>query len=255
MLAEDGTLPGRAAFRPVQAAIGPFRAAPLMFRHGPRAAEGVVVWSHGYGGPTADHRVRPAPGALAALNDAGWDILRFDRDPAEDHLAASLSALGRGLPLLRAAGYRRIVLAGQSRGGWQSVMAAAERPELVHAALAFAPAAHGEAERPNNHAAALADFARLLAGLPPDGPRLAVAVFEGDGFDPDPAARAALVAEAATRRRAPTLALFPENAARGHSGGFDWRFTSLHAPCLLTLVRAPDAAVARGLRRAPCGGG
>lgn len=257
IVALDGTLPGHAGpgFRPVEAAIGPFRAAPLMFRHGPAAAEGAVVWSHGYGGPAADHRRRNAPGIMAVLNDAGWDILRFDRDPAEDHLSATLSALVRALPLLREAGYRRIVLAGQSRGGWQSVMAAAERPELVHAVLAFAPAAHGEAARPNNHAAAAEDFARLLAGLPEGGPRLGVALFEGDPYDPDPAGRGVRVAEAATGRQAPTLAIFPQGAPRGHAGAFDWRFTRLFAPCLLTLVQAPEGAVARGLRRVPCGGG
>ncbi|MBR0672637.1 alpha/beta hydrolase family protein [Neoroseomonas soli] len=257
ILALDGSLLGTAgpAFRPVEAAIGPFRAAPLMFRHGPGAAQGVVVWSHGYGGPAVDHRRRNAPGVTAMLNDAGWDILRFDRDPADDLLPVALASLTRALPLLREAGYRRIVLAGQSRGGWQSVMAAAERPDLVHAALAFAPAAHGEAERPNNHSAALEDFSRLLAGLPADGPRLGVALFEGDAYDPDPAARGALVAEAAGRRRAPTVALLPEGEPRGHAGAFDWRFTRSFAPCLVTLVQAPAGAPARGLRRAPCGGG
>lgn len=246
---------GLPAFRPVEAQIGPFRAAPLMFRHGPRAAEGVVVWSHGFGGAHVDHRRRPVPGLVAMLNDAGYDILRFDRDPAQDHVAAALTTLTRALPLLREAGYRRIVLAGQSRGAWQSVMAAAERPELVHAVLAIAPAAHGETSLPNNHGAAMEDFRRLLAGLPSGGPRLAVALFDRDAYDPDPAARAALVAEAAAQRRAPTLALHPEPPIDGHSGGSDWRFTRGHAPCLLTLVTAPEAAVARGLRRAPCGGG
>ena len=51
----------RPAFRPVETQIGPFRAAPLMFRHGPRAAEGVVVWSHGFGGASVDHRRRAVP--------------------------------------------------------------------------------------------------------------------------------------------------------------------------------------------------
>ncbi|MBR0649061.1 hypothetical protein GXW78_05260 [Roseomonas terrae] len=257
VIAADGTVEtlGRPAFRTIEAAIGPFRAAPLMFRHGPQSAEGVVVWSHGYGGRASDHRQRSAPGVLALLNDAGWDVMRFDRDPAEDDLPVALAGLRRGLPLLREAGYRRIVLAGQSRGGWQSVMLAAEQPEAVHAVLAFAPAAHGEAARPNNLAAASEDFRRLLAGLPPAGPRLAVAVFADDPFDPDPAARAALVAEAATRRSAPTLALFPEPPIRGHSGVNDWRFTRALGPCVLTLVQAPAGAAPRGVRRRPCGGG
>ena len=257
IIAVDGAAEAldRPAFRPVQAEIGPFRAAPLMFRHGPEAAEGVVVWSHGYGGPVADHRQRSAPGLLSVLNDAGWDVLRFDRDPAEDELPVALATMRRGLPALRRGGYRRVVLAGQSRGGWQSMMLAAEQPEAVHAVLAFAPAAHGEAARPNNLAAAAEDFGRLLAGLANTGPRLAVTLFADDPYDPDPAARAAMVAEAAVRREAPTLAVFPEPPVRGHGGVNEWRFTRAFGACLLTVVQAPIAAVPRGVRRNPCGGG
>jgi pimeloyl-ACP methyl ester carboxylesterase len=257
IVALDGAVPGLALppFRPVVAAIGPFRAAPLMFRHGPQAAEGVIVFSHGYGGPQADRSRRLLPGVTAMLNDAGWDVMEFERDPAEDHVGASLPALSRALPMLHRAGYRRVVLAGQSRGAWQSVMAAAERPELVHAVIALAPAAHGQASGPNTLGVALDDFRRLLAGLPADGPRLAVAVFEGDPFDPDPAARAALVAGRAGSRSAPTLALHPERPVEGHGGGNHWRFTQGHGPCLMSLVRSPEAAAPRGLRRAACGGG
>lgn len=257
VLALDGSLPGQAVsgFHPVMLQIGPFRAAPLMFRHGPRAAEGVVLWSHGYGGPQMDQRQRSLPGILALLNDAGWDVMRFDRDPADDLLPSATATLRRGLPMLREAGYRRVVLAGQSRGGWQSVLIAAERPELVHAVLAFAPAAHGEAARPNNLAEGLGDFRRILAGLPNEGPRLAVAVFAEDPFDPDPGARAAAVADLAGQRQAPTLALFPEAPIRGHGGASDWRFTRALGPCIVSLVQAPAAAAPRGLRRNPCGGG
>ncbi len=257
VLAVDGSVasPGLAPFRPVAVHLGPFRAAPLMVRHGPAAAEGVVIWSHGYGGPQADLRAAPAPGVLAMLNDAGWDVMRFDRHPAEDFLPLSAAALRRGLAPLREAGYRRIVLAGQSRGGWQSIMVAAESPDLVHAVVAFAPASHGEAALPHNLATAMEEFRRLLAGLPAEGPRLAVTVFAGDSFDSDPAARAAMVAELAGRRSAPTVALFPEPPVRGHGGVSDWRFTVGLGPCVVSLVQAPVAAAPRGLRRNPCTGG
>lgn len=257
VLAVDGSVNSltRPVFRPVAFRLGPFRAAPLMFRHGPRAAEGVVIWSHGYGGLQADFHESPAPGVLAMLNDAGWDVMRFDRNPAEDFLANSAATLRRGLATLRDAGYRRVVLAGQSRGGWQSIMVAAESPELVHAAVAFAPASHGEAAQPHNQATAMEDFERLLAGLPAEGPRLAVTVFDGDSYDSDPAARAALVAELARRRGAPTLALFPAPPIRGHAGVHDWRFTLGLGPCVVRLVQAPAAAAPRGLRRNPCTGG
>jgi pimeloyl-ACP methyl ester carboxylesterase len=258
--ARDGTpaAPPSAGVAPQTGTLGPFRLSPLHLRRGPEAARGVLVWGHGYGGPDRDNRNAPTPGLVSVLNDAGWDVLRFDRHPGEDAIAASLPRLVSGLPALRAAGYRQVVLGGQSRGGWQAIMAAAERPELVHAVLATAPAAHGEAQRPNNHGAALDDFRRLLAGLPVQGgPRLLVALFDEDPFDPDPERRAALLEALARERGAPTLALWPQAAPpiRGHNGLYEPAFTRLYGACVLTLVQAPEAAAPRGLRRAPCGGG
>jgi pimeloyl-ACP methyl ester carboxylesterase len=259
ILARDAGLADGPAVPLVQGSLGPFRFAPLLLRRGPQAARGAVIWSHGYGGPERDNRSAPTPGFVSILNDAGWDVLRFDRNPAEDALYTSLPRLVDGLQAVRAAGYRRIVLGGQSRGGWQSVMAASARPDWVEAVIATAPAAHGEASRANNLVSGLEDFRRLLAGLPPGGPRLAVAVFDGDDFDPNPEARAQLLEDAARGRRAPVLALWPGGPQpapiRGHGGGTDWRFTTLYGACLLTLVEAPEAAAPRGLRRTPCGGG
>ena len=91
------------------------------------------------------------------------------------------------------------------------------------------------------------------------GPRLAVALFDGDDFDPDPERRAAMLETLARDRAAPTLVLWPQGPdampIRGHGGGGDWRFSVLYGACLLTLVQAPEAAAPRGLRRVPCGGG
>ncbi|MBL6457544.1 hypothetical protein JMJ55_19610 [Belnapia sp. T6] len=259
ILARDARLADGPAVPLAEGRLGPFRSAPLMLRRGPAAAQGVVIWAHGYAGPARDLRGSAAPGFTAILNDAGWDVLRFDRHPGDDALYTSLPRLTEGLAAVRAAGYRRIVLAGQSRGGWQAIMAASARPELVEAVIATAPAAHGEASRANNLLAGIDDFRRLLAGLPARGPRLAVALFEGDDFDPDPERRAGLVEDAAATRPAPLLVLWPAGAEpapiRGHGGAADPRFTMLYGACLLTLVQAPEAAAPRGLRRAPCGGG
>lgn len=256
--AVDGTLaeppPGTPVVAPRHETIGPFRAAPLMFRHGPREARGVIIWSHGFGGPARDQRRTSVAGFLAPLNDAGWDVLRYDRDPIEDDIATTLPRLVRGLAAVRAAGYARIVLAGHSRGAWQSILAAGERPDLVDAVIAAAPAAHGDAGEQNNHAVALGDFRRALASLPADRVRLAVLVFDADTFDPSPAERAALVAELATTRAAPTLAVWP-NGAMGHTGALDWRFTVRHGACLMSFLNLPPAATPRGIRREICGGG
>ena len=255
LVTTDATRLGGSAVSPAEGGIGPFRWAPLLLRRGAEAARGVLVWSHGYGGPERDLRMAATPPFVSLLNDNGWDVLRFDRNPSDDSLYASLPRLVGGLAALREAGYRRILLGGQSRGGWQAIMAASERPELVDAVIATAPAAHGEATRPNNLGAAMDDFQRLLAGLPEARPRLAVVFFEGDEYDPDPERRGALLEAKAKARVAPTLALWPEAPLRGHGAANDLRFTVQFAGCLLGLVQAPEAAAPRGLRRAACGGG
>jgi len=260
LLATDGAVRGGATIRIEHGMVGPFRRSPFHLHRGPAQAEGVVVWGHGYGGPGEDFRGTPLPGFLTALNEAGFDILRFDRHPGDDSLFITQPRLARGLPALRALGYRQVVLGGESRGGWQALMAAAERPALVDAVIAAAPAAHGEipegeVTEGETRADALADFARKLAGIGPTAARLLVMTFEGDEFDPDPAARAGLVAALAERRDAPTLALWPRGAPRGHSGVRDWRFTRDYGACVLTLLRAPEPAAPRGLRRRSCGGG
>jgi pimeloyl-ACP methyl ester carboxylesterase len=254
LLASNAGRPGGPAVPLAEGSIGPFRWAPMLLRRGPQAARGVLVWGHGYGGPDRDNRNRPTPPFVTLLNDNGWDVLRFDRHPGDDGLYASLPRLVAGLPALRQAGYRRILLGGQSRGGWQAIMAASERPDLVDAVIATAPAAHGEATNRNNLGAAVDDFQRLLAGVP-DGPRLAVVLFEGDDYDPDPERRAALLEARARDRRAPALALWPGPPLRGHAAAGELRFTLDYAGCLLSLVQAPEAAAPRGVRRASCGGG
>ncbi|MFL1463663.1 alpha/beta hydrolase [Roseococcus sp. DSY-14] len=254
VLARDAAIPGGPEAAPVEGRIGPFRFSPFHARHG-GAARGAVVWGHGYGGPERDLRDAALPGFLSALNEAGWDILRFDRHPGDDGLATSLPRLARALPALREAGYARIVLGGQSRGGWQAMLAAAEQPDLVAAVIATAPAAHGDAGRPNNHGAAPDDWRRALAALAATPVRLAVAVFEDDPFDPDPAGRARAVALLDEGREAPALAIWPRRPVAGHAGAGDWRFTRDHAACILTLVQAPAAGAPRGLRRDSCGGG
>lgn len=261
ILAVDGDLrgpagqpqPGAPAIVPERGGIGPFARSPFHLHRGPRGAEGAVIWAHGYGGAEEDHRHHALPGLVSPLNEAGFDVFRFDRHPGDDSLFVTLPRLVRALPALREAGYRRIILGGQSRGAWQAMLAAAERPDLVDVVLAAAPAAHGE--RPEQRPLALEDFRRVLAGLDDRRTRLLVMLFDRDEFDPGPEERGQIVASLAQRRGVPTLALWATGPARGHSGVSDWRFTRDYAGCVMTLVQAPPASAPRGLRREGCGGG
>lgn len=252
-LAVDGQIRDGARIALERGSLGPFTRSPMHLHRGPQRAEGAVIWGHGYGGAGEDQRGLPLPGLLSPLNEAGFDIFRFDRHPGDDSLFVTLPRLARALPQLREAGYRRIVLGGQSRGAWQALLAAAERPELVDTVLAAAPAAHGE--RMEQRAVAIEDFRRVLGGLDVSRTRVMVMLFDGDEFDPSPEQRGVLVDALARRREAPMLALWATGPARGHSGVSDWRFTRDYAGCVLTLVVAPAASAPRGLRREGCGGG
>lgn len=254
VLAEDGRIAGQDAAAPVQEGqVGPFRRSALHWLHGPAAAKGVVIWGHGLASNRLDLRSVPVPGFVAALNDAGWDVLRHDRHPASDELNRSLAELLDGLAAVRAAGYRSIILAGQSRGGWQSLLAAARQPEGVVAVVATAPARHSDwRQRNNNLGAALDDFRQLASGLDPAGPRILVALFDNDDFDPDVESRVNMLVSRGEGRPSPLVVLWPESGARSHNGGSNWRFTRDYAACVLALVTAPEAKAPRGLRRSGC---
>jgi pimeloyl-ACP methyl ester carboxylesterase len=108
---------------------------------GPAQAKGVVVWSHGRSINEEDYK-SPSPIYLRALRDDGWDILRFDRLADDDTLSASSRRLAGYAAALKREGYKQIVLAGQSFGGFLSLMAADDSRE-VDAVIATAPAAYG----------------------------------------------------------------------------------------------------------------
>jgi len=98
LFAIDGAVKGRAAITPASNRIGPLRASPLHFQHGPGSARGVVVWSHGraaaIGGTRPDSRGSSTQGWVSLLNDAGWDVFRFDRDPDDDEVETATAMHG-----------------------------------------------------------------------------------------------------------------------------------------------------------------
>src|SRR5262249_43606842 len=108
---------------------------------GPERAMGVVVWNHGRSITVEDYE-SPTPPYLRALRDSSWDVLRFNRLRDGDTLTASTRRLVDAVEQLKQAGYRRIVLTGQSFGAFLALMAA-DASEDVDAVVATAPAAFG----------------------------------------------------------------------------------------------------------------
>jgi hypothetical protein len=206
---------------------------PRFLWQGPDAARGAYLWAHGRSPGGADSRGSQPQPHVRAFNNAGYDVIRLDRDPATDETEAGAAWMRQALTLLRQKGYARLVAAGQSRGAWNALQAL-EEPGLADAVIAIAPAAHGPRGSPA-HAWALDDLRRIVGAARSLRSRVAVANFAGDEFDPDPEARADILGRL-RGRSAGLLLLDRPRGIEGHGGGSDWRFTFGYAACLLDFA-------------------
>jgi pimeloyl-ACP methyl ester carboxylesterase len=212
---------------PVCAADSPFVPAPGFTLRGSDLASGALVWIPGTYGK--DQTGPPAPpdyvGREAALE---MDIWVFDRDRGDDPLDRGAQLLARGLRVLRdQEGYRRIIVAGHSRGAWIALTALAH-PDLADAVVAFSPAAHGT--RDEHKARAMADWITLWDAAINKGTRVVLVQFADDPYDPDPARRLAIACD----RFGPNLlSIFQPAEPKGHTGVYDPAFDA-HFGALIT---------------------
>ncbi len=206
------------------------RPAPDMAMRGPADAAGALIWAH------AHYTEGPPPGLPPfAARLAAYDLWRLDRiGGGRDPLQAGAAALAEGSARLRAEGYRRIVILGESRGAFLA-LAALAMPRLADAMLLLAPAAHGT--NPARRPEALAAFRAALDGMAPEAlHRGALALFRDDPYDPDPEARAAAFREAMRRHGAEALVLDRPEAPAGHGAARDPEFDARFGPCLARFL-------------------
>jgi len=215
----------------------PFRPAAAFPGVGPVAAEGALVWLHGGVSPgqfTGEEFPdgQPAPEWLGRVAARKWDIWRFNRVPGQDALASGAEGLIQGLEALHAAGYRRVVVAGFSRGAFIG-LAALARPDLVEAVALLSPAAHGT--RAERRPQAMADWAERLTHA--RGPmRFALGQFNDDPFDPDPAERGRMAREAAAKAGMTFLHIDRPSVPEGHMASFEPEFDALFGERLVRFL-------------------
>ena len=209
--------------------------------HGPAAASGVVVWSHGNRGPDIDSRGIQPPPMVRYFNNAGFDVVRFDRAPMVDTATRAAGWLRDGLTELRRAGYRRVVAAGQSRGGWTSLQMR-DTAGLVDAVIALSPAAHGSGGSINLMAQD-DDLRALVADAQSPQTRVAVVQFADDPFMSDADTRVRLL-ERLRPHVAGLLVIDRPVGLKGHFGGLGGAFSREFGSCLLGFVigAVPTAA-------------
>jgi pimeloyl-ACP methyl ester carboxylesterase len=151
----------------------------------------------------------------------GLDVFQFLRPRGNDPLVGSGEGLARGLASLRAAGYRRIVVAGHSRGAWIALTALAH-PGLADSIVAVSVAAHGT--RPERQTQARADWQALWASASAAPTRVVLVQLCDDPYDPDPTWRLEVAKASVARAGLRLLSVFLPPVPRGHVGFYESEF-------------------------------
>ncbi len=213
---------------------------PRFAWHGPADAAGVVLWAHGRTAGQDSRGVQPPP-LLRPFGNAGFDVVRLDREPFADDRDRAGVWLRDSLALLRRLGYRRIVAAGQSRGAWNALQSL-DTPNLADAVIALSPAAQGSAAG-TNLGSQDDEMRRLVRAAASSATRLAVAQFADDPFAADEDDRARRLSSLRPTLGAVLLIDRPPGFA-GHGAGLDPEFAARFGACLLRFATAPDPPAA-----------
>ena len=219
--------------------VPPLIPAPDFKLMGPQEARGALVWLHGAYDLAQFPTAPPVQDWAARLARRGYDFWRLNRIPRQDSIAEGQEKLRVGLIGLRAAGYRRVIVAGFSRGGFIGLTALAHS-ELLDAVAAISPAAHGS--RPERRPEALAAFAAIMDRA--QRSRVALVQLNDDPLDPDPEVRASMAQAMAGRTGSVLLEIFRPTIPRGHMGSDEPAFDARFGACLadfLDGVAGPDA--------------
>jgi len=215
---------------------------PRFLYWGPQQARGILVFAHGRAGRGADSRGAQPQSWTRRFNNAGYDVWRFDRHPASDEALPAAGWLRGDLAELRRRGYRHVIVAGQSRGGWNTLMVL-DTPGLADVHIAIAPAAHGDLGSQNrgNQVDELRTIVGRAAGAAQA--RVAVANFRNDDFDADPDRRGALFRELGAKSAA-FLFIDRPDGPTGHGAGVTTAFNDRFGACLFrfaTVTPAPTS--------------
>lgn len=170
----------------------------------------------------------------------GLDIWRFDRKRGEDPLGPSAEALQRGVEELRTSGYRRVFVAGHSRGAWIALTILAH-PRLADAVISISPAAFGT--RPERQPEAMAAWAALWRAAGQAETPVVLVQLADDPYDPTPERRRDIAVAASQRAGLRLLSVFLPAEPRGHNGAYDPSFDTLLGRDIAAFVTAPGSRI------------
>ncbi|MBV8520597.1 MAG: hypothetical protein JOY71_00420 [Acetobacteraceae bacterium] len=204
------------------------------FWRGPGLAAGLFVWSHGKSSQGHDLRGAQPPPYVRAFNNAGFDVVRFDRWPLADEPNRAAGWLRDALPKLRGLGWRVIVAGGQSRGAWTSLQIL-NTPGLADAIIAISPAAHGSGGS-LRLLGQTDDFRRMLEAAAPSHTRVAFVQFQGDLYMGSADARRDLLEQTLRSKVGALLIIDQPPGFMGHEAGNGLLFAQRYGSQLLRFV-------------------
>jgi hypothetical protein len=218
--------------------IGRLRPQPWWRNKGPQEAAGLLVWSHGYlpGVDATNSTPYPFIGRFLA---AGYDLYRFDRQWIRDQ-AGDATDFANAVRQAKAMGYRRVILAGQSNGAFQS-LAAVQRGAPADGVISAAAALNDDVTKLRDVSLPRAEFRQVVRAIKP-GPRLVVINFPEDAKDVGGRmddARAAFGASGVV-----AIILEPPDF-KGHNAANTPAFSRKYSACIHAFIES-------GQHQAPC---
>lgn len=229
---------------------------------GPDKAYGAIYFIDGLdpSAPAADD-FKPTYPYLQALNsEFGWDVVNAKYPGSEPDVAQSiprsLQFVGQRIRALKAQGYERVVIAGQSWGAWLSINVAnlKDVSKDLDGLLIVAPAAYGSRiwhgkDNPY-YLQNLTEYVRNIKRV--RTPTVAV-FFDGDAYDPGE--RGDLTDAFYSRTRTPLLLIDRPAGFIGHGAGWLPPFSDRFAACIDDFLRKPRAKTCPGADPASAGDG
>lgn len=216
--------------------LGRFMPSDYLPVRGPQAAPGVVVWSHGYY-RGIDATVGMPHAYVNRFHAAGWDVYRYNRQWV-DQLSADIEGLIESVNAAKAAGYKKVVLVGQSQGAWISMEALA-RGVKADAVISTAMARHGAPPSSN----ARSDFRQLMRDIKTRGATdipVVLTLFDKDDYDPG--GRFADVKDILKGSNVPLYFIEHPADLPGHGAGSSSKFNDRFGACIVRFVTSSPPA-------------